>query len=97
MRTESVFIYTPPPCELQCASLGAIYAISVYTFIHMDPNDKKELTKEAARDSIIKIIAFVIAALIGLAALITALLYDWTNKEPGETRAIGSAQSGFFI
>lgn len=58
----------------------------------MNPNDKNELTKEAARDSIIKIIAYIIAAIIGLAALITAFLYDWTNKEPNEVQTIGSAQ-----
>lgn len=47
--------------------------------LHMNPNDSEKARSEAS-----KIIAMIIAAIIGLAALITAALYDWSNKEPGE-------------
>ena len=40
---------------------------------------------EVAMNSIIKAAIYVIGALVGIAALITAALYDWENKEPGET------------
>lgn len=39
---------------------------------------------------ITKAILYIAGAIIALAALITAGLYDWSNKEPGET---GSDQS----
>jgi hypothetical protein len=35
--------------------------------------------------NVTKLIAYVLAAIVGLAALITSLLYDWENKEAGET------------
>ena len=42
-------------------------------------------TENARQNKAAKIIAYVIAGIIALAALITATLYDWTNKEPNES------------
>lgn len=54
-----------------------------YTYLNMNPKEKAGLGK---------IIAFVVAGISGLAALITALFYDWTNKGPDEAGPFGNSR-----